>query len=100
MPVAAVQPVACFAGMTLARPVDEPLLHQVIVAAHGCCWDYSVVVGCPAHDQRIELRNDPCLWSGLPLLQPLVNGRQVTFARFLAGGDDGLDPRRTLRWSK
>src|SRR6266536_5703788 len=71
MPVAAQEPVTFLAGMALARPVDEPLLHQVIVPAHGCCWNNSVVVGCPSHDQRIELCDDPRLWSGLQLLQAL-----------------------------
>src|SRR6266566_4389485 len=96
MPVARQEPVTRFAGMAPARPADEPLLHQIIVAAHGCCWDDSVVVGCPSHDQRIELGDDPRLWSGLQLLQPLINGSQVALARFLAGGDDGLDPQRVL----
>src|SRR6266566_3414914 len=96
MPVAGQQPIACSAGMALARPVYEPLLHQVIISTHGCCWDDSGVVGCPSHDQRIELLDDPRLWSCLQLLQPLINGSQVALARFLAGGDDGLDPRRVL----
>src|SRR5438105_3575834 len=96
MPVAGEEPVTCFAGMALARPVDEPLLHQIIVPAHGCCWDDSVVVGCPSHNQRIELLNDPRLGSCLQLLQLLINGSQVALARFLAGGDDSLDPRRVL----
>jgi hypothetical protein len=94
MPVANEQPVACFAGMTLARPVEEPLLHQVIVATHGCRWDDSDVIGCPSHDQRIEFRNDPRLWRGLQLLQSLLKGSQVTLARVLAGGDNGLAPLR------
>src|SRR6266566_2748821 len=96
MPVARQEPVTRFAGMAPARPADEPLLHQIIVAAHGCCWDNAVVVGCPSHDQRIELGYDPRLWSGLQLLQPLINGSQMALARFLAGGDDGLDPQRVL----
>src|SRR5712691_7906554 len=54
MPVAGQEPVACFARMALARPVDEPLLHQIIVPAHGCCWDDSGIVGCPPANQGIE----------------------------------------------
>src|SRR5207247_10937115 len=79
-----------------ARPADAALLDQIVVAAHGCGWDDSVVVGCPSHDQRIELCDGPRLWSGLQLLQPVINGSQVALARFLAGGDDGLDPQRVL----
>src|SRR6266487_38169 len=92
LPVAGQEPVTCFARMTLARPLHESLLHQVIVPAHGCCWDNAVVVGCPSYDQRIELRNDPRLWRCLQLLQPSLNGSQVTLARFLAGADNGLHP--------
>src|SRR5436305_2240803 len=36
MPVAAQEPIAFLAVMALARPVHEPLLHKVIVPAHGC----------------------------------------------------------------
>src|SRR6266699_4808921 len=81
--------------MAFARPVDESLLHQFIVPAHDCSWDDSVVVGCPSRDQRIELRNDQCLWSGLQLLQPVLNGSQVTLARLLAGADNRLHPLRS-----
>src|SRR5947208_11998032 len=100
MPVAAQEPVTFLAGIALARPVDEPLLHQVIVPAHGCCWNNSVVVGCPSHDQRIELCDDPRLWSGLQLLQALINGSQVALARFLAWSDDGFALQRLLLRSK
>src|SRR5438270_3528228 len=83
MPVAGQEPVACFAGMALARPVHEPLLYQVIVTAHGCGWDDSVVVGGPSNDQRIELGDDSRLRSGLQLLQALIEGRPVALAGFL-----------------
>src|SRR5438128_11971591 len=94
MPVAVEEPITRFTGMALARPIDESLLHQIIVAAHGCDWNNAVVVGCPSHNQRIEFFNDPRLWSCLQLLQPLIDGGQVALARFLAGGDDGLHPQR------
>src|SRR5205085_8895575 len=67
---------------------------------HGCCWDDSVVVGSPSHDQRIELLNHLRLWSVLQVLQSLIDGSQVTLARFLAGGDDGFDPQRVFVGSK
>src|SRR5712692_5508082 len=61
MPIAGEQPVACFAGMAFARPVDEVLLQQIIVSTHSCGWDDSGIVGCPAANQGIELRNHPRL---------------------------------------
>ncbi len=100
MPVAGQEPVTCFAGMALTCPAHEPLLYEIIVAAHGGCWDNAVVVGCPSHNQWIELRNDARLWSSLQLLQPLLNSSQVTLARFFAGGDDGLDPQRVFLRSR
>src|SRR5712692_3252219 len=74
MPVAGEEPLAFFPGMALTCPAHEPLLYEIIVAAHGGCRDNAVVVGCPSHNQWIELRNDPRLWSSLQLLQPLFNG--------------------------
>src|SRR6266700_2165307 len=68
LPVAGQEPIPCFAGMAFARPVDELLFHQFIVSAHDSCWYDSVVVGCPSHDQWIELRDDPRLWISLQLL--------------------------------
>src|SRR5579864_4130416 len=57
LPVAVEKPITRFAGMTLARPLHEPLLHQIIVPAHGCCRDNAVIVGCPSHNQWIEFLN-------------------------------------------
>ena len=91
MPVVAEEPVACFAGMALARPAHEPLLYEIIVSAHGCGWNDTIVIGSPSHDQRIELRNDPCLWSCLQLLQPLLNGSQVTLDSFCTRSDTDLE---------
>src|SRR6266704_519729 len=96
MPVAGQEPVACLAGMALACPIDEPLLHQLIVAAHGCCRDDSVIVGCPSHNHRIEFRDDPLLRSGLQLPQSLINNSQMALARFLARTDESFDPQRVL----
>src|SRR5712692_7033517 len=100
MPVAGEKPLAFFPGMALTCPAHEPLLQQIIISAHGCCRDNAVVVGCPSHNQWIELRNDARLWSSLQLLQTLLNSSQVTLARFFAGGDDGLDPQRVFLRSR
>src|SRR5258708_18458720 len=100
LPVAVEKPITRLAGMTLAGPLHEPLLHQIIVPAQGCCRDNAVVVGYPSHNQWIELLNDPRLRSCLQLLQALIDGSKVSLARFLAGDNDGLHPRRGFLWSK
>src|SRR5579859_1842107 len=104
LPVAVEQPVARLAGMAFARPVQQALLDESIVPAHGCCRNNTIVVGYPSHDQRIQFLNHPCLRSHLQLQQPLIDGRQVSSVRFLSGGNnqgEGLPPpwkSRLLPW--
>src|ERR1700694_2371173 len=57
LPVAIQEPVTRFTRMTHACPVYELLLHELVILAHACGLDDSVVIARPADDERVQFFN-------------------------------------------